>query len=369
MLSFDKVKIVVVGDFMWSWYQDVAADNLMSHGCTVIKFGWFNDFWYKSDNSIEPIFKSIFHKLQYRYQFGPLLFLIQNRLIETIDREKPNVLFCYNVTIFSSSFIKSIKQKFPKLILCQYANDNPFSLTAKKMYWRNFTDSIKYFDLHYVFRTSNISDFKQRGAKSVKLLRAYFIPEKEFEINQNFIPNKFKCDVVFAGHFENDGRLKYLEDICNAGFKLNLFGGGWDNALKILDPDSPLRSKYPIKPVVGKEYQYAICGAKVALCFLSTLNNDTYTTRSFQIPAMKTAMLSQYTEDLATIYSPDIDVAFFNSREEFMQKLKNLINNKDYRNSLAINSFEKVYRSGHDIKNRMFELLIDIQKHYPNFTK
>jgi len=369
MTRFNNVKIIMVGDFMWPWYQDVAADNLSLLGFTVIKFGWINDFWNFNKNSIEPKFKSIFHKFQYRFQFGPIIYFIRKRLLKIVNEENPNIIFCYNVTLFSEKYIKQIKNKYPNVILCQYANDNPFSNNAKFFYWKNFQNSIKYFDLHYVFRNSDIEKFRNRGANKIKLLRAYFIPEREFPIDYSLIPDKFKCDVVFAGHYENDGRVKYLEEICRAGYKLNIFGGGWDLALKFLEKESPLRKMYPINPVIGIEYQYAICGAKVALCFLSTLNNDTYTTRSFQIPAMKTAMLSQFTEDLANMYKSDDEIMFFNNSDELKNKLNLLISDQSVRLKIANNGYNSVYKNGHDIKNRMSELVNDINLHYPQFKK
>jgi hypothetical protein len=158
---------------------------------------------------------------------------------------------------------------------------------------------------------------------------------------------------VFAGHYEDDGRVETLEAICDAGFHLNLFGGGWSAALPKLKSDSPLRSKYPISPATESDYRYAICGAKVALCFLSTLNRDTYTRRSFQIPAMRTAMLSQYTDDLASLYKEDKEAVFFNTKAELLEKIKRLLVDEKWRYSVAKGGYDKVHAAGHDVVSRM----------------
>ena len=173
------------------------------------------------------------------------------------------------------------------------------------------------------------------------------------------VPKEFNCDVVFAGHYEDDGRIEMLESICKSGYKLNLFGGGWNRALNQLDKDSPLLELYPITPVTGDNYRYAICGAKVAMCFLSTLNNDTYTRRNFQIPAMKTAMLSEYSDDLSNLYKEDEEVMFFKNEEEMLNKLEILVNNNDLRESISRAGYERVYKDGNDVVSRM-RMLLDI---------
>jgi hypothetical protein len=156
-----------------------------------------------------------------------------------------------------------------------------------------------------------------------------------------------------------------LEAICQAGYQLNLFGGGWDAALPRLKSDSPLHEKYPISPVTNSDYRYAIGGAKVALCFLSTLNQDTYTRRNFQIPAMKVAMLSQYTDDLATLYLPDTEAVFFRDKQELMAKLAKLLGDDAWRQSVATASYKKVYAAGHDVTSRM-KFFLDVLCEFRN---
>ena len=158
---------------------------------------------------------------------------------------------------------------------------------------------------------------------------------------------------MFVGHYEDDGRAEMLEAICDAGHKINLFGGGWNAALPKLRADSPLREQYPISPAVGADYRYAICGAKVALCFLSALNQDTYTRRSFQIPAMKVVMLSQYTDDLATMFVPDVEAIFFRNQEELLIKLQALIVDDQRRTAIAEAGHARVFADCHDVRARM----------------
>ncbi len=355
-----SARVLLVGDYMWPWYQSACADALDYQGCVVERFGWVHDFRRWQEGHSEPLYLSLWHRIQYRLRLGPAVWGVNRRLLRLARQFKPDIVWFYNVQIVSPGVVKAMRRALPDATFVQYANDNPFSAAAQPGLWRHFLNSIPLFDMHFSYRHSNLADYRYHGAQSVHLLRAYFIPEEDYPELEPDIPERFKCDVVFAGHYEDDGRIEMLEAVCQAGYKLNLFGGGWYAALSKLRADSPLRSQYPISPATGADYRYAVCGAKVALCFLSTLNRDTYTRRSFQIPAMKTAMLSQYTDDLANLYVPDVEAVFFNNTEELLEKLGNLLADDHWRESVAVAGYAKVYSAGHDVKNRMKVWLEDV---------
>ena len=166
-------------------------------------------------------------------------------------------------------------------------------------------------------------------------------------------------DVVFAGHYEKDGRLECLEALAGK-HRLNLFGGGWNRAS--ISEQSTLRSSLPVHVLLGSEYRLALSGAKIALCFLSTLNKDTYTRRNFEIPAMETFMLSQYTEDLAGLYQEGVEAEFFRSKEELLDKTDFYLKNESSRTRIAHAGFERLKRDGHDVTSRMKSFLAQLSK-------
>jgi spore maturation protein CgeB len=357
-----KRRILLVGDYIWPWYQDVCAGALEKLGCEVVRFGWFDDFRHWREGYSEPFYHSLWHRIQYRMHTGPAVWQVYRRLKRVALSVQPDIIWFYNVQLIAPSVVKALKKTLPTATFVQYANDNPFSATAKPRLWRNYLNSIPLFDVHFSYRLNNIANYQLAGAQSTYLLRSYFIPEEDFHVPQSEIPDRFKCDVVFAGHYEDDGRVEMLEAICQEGYRLNLFGGGWSAALPKLQANSPLRAMYPISPVTKADYRYAICGAKVALCFLSTLNHDTYTRRNFQIPAMKVAMLSQYTDDLTTLYVPDKEAVFFRDKQELIAKLDKLLNDDTWRKSVAEAGYAKVYFAGHDVTNRMKVWLDDLRQ-------
>jgi spore maturation protein CgeB len=346
-------KVLIVGDYMWPWYQEVCAKAIEDQGHHVCRYGWFSDFWTLDPQSNSVAYHSLRHRIEYRLGFGPTVSKVENGLIKAAIEFQPTIIWFYNVNLLGPRAVKRLRQALPDTILVQYANDDPFSVKAKRGVWTNFIKSIPFFDFHFAYRHSNIIELKSRGAKNVELLLSYFVPELDFPESEENIPEEFKCDVVFAGHFENDGRIECLEAICAAGYKLNLFGGGWDAARPILNANSPLLAMLPTSSVIGAQYRYAICGAKVALCFFSSLNNDTYTRRCFQIPAMGTTLLCQYSSDVAAMFEANVEAVFFCNKDELVGHLDRLLRDDKWRASVAEAGNRRVLCDGHDVNSRM----------------
>lgn len=362
-----RCRVLLVGDYAWPWYQEACAKALELLGCDVIRFSFFDSFMYRSIGSNQPVYYSMYHRVQYRFKWGPTVYALNRSLLHVAHQEKPDIIWFYNVQLIMPGTLKKMRQLLPNAVFCQYDNDNPFSPDSNQSFWSNHLKCIQYFDLHFAYRYQNIDDYQRYGANRVSLLRSYFIPEDDHPVLQDEIPDEFKCDVVFVGHYEDDGRLEMLEAICKAGVDLRLYGGGWNSVLVKNRLQQQFSKQASIRPVIGKEYQYAICGAKVALCFLSTMNQDTYTRRNFQIPAMKTAILSQYTDDLITIFKPDTEAMFFKDTDELLSKLKLLLANIRLRTSIAEAGYKRVYEDGHDVYSRMshwLELVLAWRRSY-----
>lgn len=357
----NDLKILVVGDYSWPWYQDACVKSLLSLGYDAQGFGWSHYFQHSANNLSGSIYAK-FLRAQNKFKWGPVIHLINRRLIQKILEYRPKVIFFYNVQLIYAKTIQEIKRILPNTVLCQYANDNPFRRQASKLNWRHFVQSLPFFDIHFVYRSSNLDDFKSHGAQNVFLLRSYFIKEEDFEVPEAHIPHHFASDVVFAGHYEDDGRLEMLEAICTAGYHLKIFGSGWERALKKISSHSPIRRLYPIFPVVGADYRFALCGAKVALCFLSKLNEDTYTRRNFQIPAMNVAMLSEYSDDLVALFHPNTEACFFRNQVELLQQLNDLLKNSEYRTKIAMAGHARVHRDEHDVTARMAYAMKQIER-------
>jgi len=353
------MRVLLAGAWQWPWYEEACATVLGDLGHEVMPFSWFGAFFRSQVGAARPEFRSRSLGLQYRLLAGPRVDRINRDLVKMVEDGRPDMLLLYRAPMVQASALKAIKRRHPSLILTEYCNDDPFSPAANALLWRHLKRSIPVFDIHFVFRSRNLQDFRHAGARRVHMLRGYYVPWFHHPVDPDTQDPRFACDVAFAGHYERDWRIKALARLAATNAGTRLYGAGWDRASSA--EKRQLGSLLPTSIVAGEDYRQAVCGARIGLCFLSSLNRDTYTTRSFEIPAMGVFLLSQYTSDLASLFEEGREIAFFRTPDELLTKVAYYLEHEDERRVMARNGRERVRRDGHDVTSRMREMMSVIE--------
>jgi len=350
------MKILVAGDWHSELHEEAVYQALIHLGQDIVRFPW--QHYFKSTNNCLGRLTSPALKFQNKYLLGPVVHRLNRDLVACVSDEKPDAVFIYRGSHIYPETLHRLRETSPASVLIGYNNDDPFSPACPRWMWRHFLKGIREYDLVLAYRCHNLEDFTKAGARRVNLLRSWYIPERNRPVELNADEQRrFGCDVVFVGHYENDGRLDYLKKVVHLGYRLRLWGPGyeWEPVLKGI-PE--LREQIPVRLVWGDEYNKALVGAKIALNFLSKLNRDTYTRRCFEIPATGTFLFSEYSEDLSTLFAEGIEAEFFRSLVDFEQKLRHyLVENEAAREQVAKAGLLRVSRDGHDVESRMCNLL------------
>ena len=133
------------------------------------------------------------------------------------------------------------------------------------------------------------------------------------------------------------------------GISLNIFGGAlWTKS--VLRKLNWSRGK--ITPVYQDDYIKALCGSKLALCFLSKINRDTYTRRCFEIPATGSVLVCERTDDLTRLFKEDDEAVFFSSPQELVKKVKALLKDESRRLKIAKAGLARVQADDHSVVGR-----------------
>jgi spore maturation protein CgeB len=202
-----------------------------------------------------------------------------------------------------------------------------------------------------------VEDYRRAGARHVFLLRSWFAPSLHRPVNLTDADRaRFGSDVTFVGHYEDDGRLQSLERLIAAGFRVRVFGAGWDRA------GARARAVLgKVDVVLGDDYARAVCAAKIALVFLSRRNRDQYTRRCFEIPAMGTLMLAPRTPEMLSLYEENSEAAYFGSDDELVEQALRYVREDDLRARVAAAGRDRCLRDGHDVDSRARQFLRDVE--------
>lgn len=337
-----KLRILIVGSFRWKMYSPAFYNAWKQQGHDVRYVDWNS---YKN----KGICTHFLDKVQSKYHIGiPLIKLNKDILKEVEDFRPDFVFFYYCLDVFKSTY-RIIKDA--GIPFFTYMNDDPFSRILLKPWCRRFHRSLPLADWNFVYRFKNIDDYKGIGVNNVSVLMPYFIEKNNFPMDlERNIP------IAFMGHWENDGRDKYVSSLLEADVPLRIFGdySTWKKSSlyeKLIETHvlSPRKG--------GADYNHAINQLQIAIVFLSKLNHDTYTRRCFEIPATKTCMLCEYTDDMNRLFPENECAVYFRNCSEFVEKAKWLIAHPEDCKRIGENSYCRLNEIGGSEFDRCKEII------------
>lgn len=341
------MKILVAGSFLYPLYEAAFADALSRLGHEVHRFGW------------SRFFSGSAGKLQAYFPLpGPALLQLNHALARQADHLRPDVLLVWRGTHVLPVVLRRIRT-FGGTTIATYNNDDPFARVGGfKWFWCKRSHSVA--DLSLFYRPVNVDEAQRSGARRAAVMMPYFIPMKDrpLPLSDGDL-QRFGCDAVFAGHYEADGREKYLQALVRAGLHVRLFGGRYWTSKVLGETAAHFGS---ICEVLGDDYARALRAAKMSLCFLSKLNRDVYTRRCFEIPACGGLLLSERTSELKRLFREDEEAVFFSSADELVEKARWLKNNASDRMRIAAAGARRVHADGHSVDDRARQFIAMVEQ-------
>jgi len=334
------MKILIVGENKYPIYEEAFMKAFIEQGhkCTI--FSWSQYF----------LKNSLLNKIENKFLYGFSIKKINKDLLKQVKILNPNFIFMYRPVMILPSVLKEIKRNNNHIKIFSYHNDDPFSKNIPKYKNRHFFASLSYCDWIFSYRNKNIDEYQQLGYKNTSLLRSYYLKNNNFHI----LNIEKKYDVLFIGHFEDDGRDKYILYLLKNNIKIKLFGTNW-KASKYYEEIAKMIGR--IQPIYGSEYNTAINSTKIALVFLSKLNNDTYTRRCFEIPITKTAMAVEKTHDLIDNLYTNKEAIYFTSKENLLEQLRHYLVNINEIKKIGEKGCQRLKLDGHEVTDRIITIL------------
>ncbi len=254
---------------------------------------------------------------------------------------RPEAVLVDKGTVIKRATLMEIKSLLPNAVLAHFNPDDPFGGYGKRG-WSRFLQSLDAYDVHFVPRKVNISEYRKRGAQRV----IAEVPSWGYdpEIHQPRIPSadfrrRFAADIGFVGNYERE-RAGLITAMGASGLQVRVVGQ-W--------PQHAIGSNvlYTRDFVRDEDYAMSLQCFKIALCFLRKNNRDLHTSRSVEIPACGAFMLAERTSEHAALFEEDREAAFFSSTEELLDKARFYLSNDALRRKIAEAGRMRCERSGY----------------------
>lgn len=345
------MKVLIVGKWRQVYYETSFESALMRQGVTVYRFeygtlleGYFGKF---EEKWTVPLFRTK---------------LLNKLLLLRVEDTEPDVILFWRPTLILPITLSRLRNVSNALLVC-YNNDDPFGplysksrLNHLSRTWCYFRVCIPLFDLHLCYRDENVEELLEAGAKHAEVMRSCFIPELHYPLNMR--DDERGPDVVFAGHFEDDGRAESIFALIEAEVEVSVYG---NQTWKKCKHKGLMEKISPVRQLDGNEYTKKLAESKVGLCFFSKLNRDRYTRRCFEIPACGAALVCERSDIMEKLFIEGEEALFFSSAEELLVCVKRLLGDLDRWKKVSVAGRNRVIADGHSVEDRARQLILAIK--------
>lgn len=297
-------------------------------------------------NTDEPMrsVSRLFKTIGWRYKRGPMISKINEYIITQLNKDVKFDVAWIDKGVFIEAEIIFMLRRYCNLMV-HYTPDPAFYFHQS----HHFRKALPVYDYCVTTKPFEVDIYYKNGAKKVLQCTQGYDPA----IHKKYYDFKAKEGVVFVGHREDD-REEGISLLLQRNIQVKLAGLYWERFSYKHRNNSDLQ--YLGKGVFGDDYSRLISGSLMGLGFLSRIIPEKHTTRTFEIPACYTALVTERTEETASFYN-DNEAVFYNSLEEMADKVSSLIRSNDLAN-ITEAGYKKVKTAGFDYEHILTELLI-----------
>jgi hypothetical protein len=282
-----------------------------------------------------------FRSFGFRTNFGPLITNVNNTIINNIHSH-------YDIIwVDKANFISPATTRFLRShasVLVHFTPDSAFYSNKSHL----FNSSLSYYDW-FISSKSFEKEFYPVN-KLILITQAF-----DKKTHRLLVPFDKKIrNVIFIGLYE-PARENVIMYLINSGIRVTLGGIGWKNR-KIIKHRN---LEFIGDKIFGQAYVEAISSSLFSLGLLSKKFPELHTTRTFEIPACGTALITEQNPETSAFFNNN-EVIFYDNFHEIPEKIKYYLNHTDELKILTIAGNNKVSNGTFDYQTILKNVLLKI---------
>lgn len=326
-------------------YTDGSTSKMRADILRAILTGW--EFQVIDTDMPKRKMSRLWQSIGFRYKLGPLIGKINEYVLNNIHREHYELIWVDKAIYLTPETTKVLSVHTDKLI--HFTPDPAFVFHKSHLFYHslplyNYAVTTKLFELQEYqsfLENKNViyvtQGFDKRNHR----------PRIKFED---------KNGVCFIGHYEKE-RAEILQLLIDNMIDVTLAGINWTRFVS--HNRNNLKLNYLGPGVYGEEYIKTLSSASISWGSLSKWIPELHTTRTFEIPACGTALLTERNEETMSFFNED-EAIFYSSETELLEKVKYYLLHKDELKQLTEKGYNRVLDDGHDYESIMRKILHQI---------
>ena len=274
---------------------------------------------------------ALLRKITMRLAAGPSVNRLNRELIQTAQREKPDVVWTDKLLGVQPKTLERLRAM--GIATVSYMIDNPFG-TRRDPGWRLYMKDIPYYDLHVVQRDANIADYRARGARDVIKIQTAYEPTIHFPPPNGWTDADRNREVSFIGT-PYDRRGEFLTRLWKE-FALPVTVSGGLVWKRHLSGEASAALYRGDGELFRDAYREGIWKSKINLSFLTHSNQDEFAHKSFEIAACEGFLLAERSDGHAQRFVEDEEAVFFSTLEECAEKIRRYLPDEAARSRIAV---------------------------------
>jgi spore maturation protein CgeB len=299
-----------------------------------------------------PFFKtnSIFRSFGFRYKIGPLIAKTNTFIVDNLRPINFDLIWVDKGVFITPKTVKLLKSCATRFV--HFTPDMAFYANKSKL----FNKSIHYYDYLITTKSQEVSLYENYVSDENIILTTQGFDKQIHKPTHNF--EEKDNAIVFIGLAE-PSRIEIAEYIIKQNLTLKLVGKGWESFVEKHKENKNL--EFYGDSVYSEAYSKLISSSKFALGLLSKQFPELHTTRTFEIPACGTALLTEKNSEILSFFN-DNEVIFYDNYLDLVDKLNYFNKNQSELEKLINSGYEKVLNNSYDYKSIIGGLLKSIMK-------
>jgi hypothetical protein len=302
-------------------------------------------------DTLIPYNKSIriWKSIAFRFKIGPVIWRINSYIKENINDLNYDLIWVDKGVFVKKNTLSFLKTKTKKLV--HFTPDCAFYANKSRF----FIEGIGLYDFLITTKSFELNNYKfYCDKKKIILTTQGYSKSTHFSIPSD---NKRK-GCVFIGLGEKS-RYELVRNLLDNNIHVSAAGVGWRSFSKTLNEHAKLYFTYLGEGLYSNDYRKTISTYEFGLGLLSKNFPELHTTRTFEIPACSTALLTERNIETNTFFNEN-EVIFYSNIEELIEKIKYFQRNKSELHDLTVNGYKRVSRGQYDYKSILQKILTQV---------